>query len=111
LSSLGLRSRSGAAVSDDEASDFAVDEKLEAPTQRPSKRRSIKTEAPIQDLNKRGEVESEDVEEVEDDEEDQDDDEDDNDDAGEGEYVYLYISQTSCDSFWLGSWWKLFKII
>jgi hypothetical protein len=72
ISFLGIRSRSGAAVSEDEDSDLAMDE--EAPVKKIIKKKSPKPDEPVEDLVEDEEIENEDVEA-----------EDEDDEAGEGE--------------------------
>jgi hypothetical protein len=72
ISFLGIRSRSGAAVSEDEASDIAMEEEI--PVKKTTKKKSPKPDEPIKDTIEDEEIENEDVEA-----------EDEDDEAGEGE--------------------------
>jgi hypothetical protein len=71
ISFLGIRSRSGAAVSEDEASDSGVEE---VPVKKATKKKSSKLDDPVEELIEDEETENEDVEA-----------EDEDDETGEGE--------------------------
>jgi hypothetical protein len=73
ISFLGIRSRTGAAVSEDEASDLNIDE-VEAPVKKTTKKKLPNPDESVEDTVGDEEVENEDVEA-----------EDEDDEAGEGE--------------------------
>jgi hypothetical protein len=77
ISFLGIHSRFGTAVSEDEASDLAM---VDAPVKKTTKNKSPKPHEPIEEPIEDEEVETEDVEA-----EDEDDEAEDDDEAGEGE--------------------------
>jgi len=78
ISFLGIRSRSSAAVSEDETSDLAEEEQVSV--KKTTKKKSPKPDESIGDPIEDEELENEDVEA-----------EDEDDEAGEGEYVYILL--------------------
>ena len=82
ISFLRIRSRSGTAVSEDETSNSAMDEKV--PVKKTTKKKSPKLDEPVEDPIEDEEVENEDVEV-----------EDEDDEAGEGEQVHILCNKGS----------------